>query len=224
MVTFGSVFNAIFQYWYIITALIVVDGVCLIFWFIKRKAKARIQEKRHEVDCLLFEGDVRKLLTIPSADIKDFASMRFRIIDKRPVYLIKPYKQAPVSISVIAEMKNTEAKLKTLDGRSREAKKLRAYLETLGNGHKQQVILQAVGTAVSEYKYEAWQPNPIPLACGKMTPNWLYRGIHWEEQAKVARVKNTGMHPILKYGTIVVVLVLAIIAIFLFGVILMDKT
>jgi len=250
MVTFGTLFDTILQYWYIVFAALAVAVVVFAFWFIKRKAKAKLREKKHEVCCLLLDGDVRRIVTVPSAEIKDFASMRFRVLDKNPVYFIRPYKPAPIPVpepppepepdKALAEITTMKAKLKTLHPLCKEARALRAQIKTLtdGNGHKPQSELAAtkpVEIAAPDFKYEPWQPNPIPelskeiaktsilKSYAQATPKYLFRLIHWEEQAKVARVKNSGINPTIKLGAIVVVLVLAVITIFLFGVILMDK-
>jgi hypothetical protein len=97
--------------------------------------------------------------------------------------------------------------------------------EVPGNGHKPEVATAVVVEAqvvVSPFKYEGWQPQEIPQAFGHMTPHWLWRRIHWEEQAKIARVKPTGLSPALKIGAAVVVLLLFLFVIFMFGVIIMG--
>lgn len=97
--------------------------------------------------------------------------------------------------------------------------------EVPGNGHKPEVataVLVEAQVAVSPFKYEGWQPQEIPQAFGHMTPHWLWRRIHWEEQAKIARVKPTGLSPALKIGAAVAVLLLFLFVIFMFGVIIMG--
>ncbi len=192
MVTFGTLFDTILQYWYIVFAALAVEVVVFAFWFIKRKAKARLREKKHEVCCLLLDGDVRRIVTVPSAEIKDFASMRLRVLDKKPVYIIKPYVPAPIPIpesqqpklelvsmpdiaAIETEIATLKAKIKKMEhpyckeamGYRRQIKTLTASIDALtdGNGHKVQTDLAAtkpVEIAKPVFKYEPWQPNPIP--------------------------------------------------------------
>lgn len=97
--------------------------------------------------------------------------------------------------------------------------------EVPGNGHKADgATVALIGTqAIVPFKYEGWQPQEIPAAYRHMTPHWLWRRIHWEEQAKIARVKPSGLSPGLKIGAAIVVIVLGILVIFLFGIVLMDQ-
>ena len=97
--------------------------------------------------------------------------------------------------------------------------------EVPGNGHKPgDAAVALIGTqAIVPFKYEGWQPQEIPAAYRHMTPHWLWRRIHWEEQAKIARVKPSGLSPGLKIGAAIVVIVLGILVIFLFGIVLMDQ-
>jgi hypothetical protein len=66
--------------------------------------------------------------------------------------------------------------------------------EVPGNGHKPEgATVALIGTqAIVPFKYEGWQPQEIPAAYRHMTPHWLWRRIHWEEQAKIALVKPSG--------------------------------
>ena len=100
----------------------------------------------------------------------------------------------------------------------------KAGAEVPGNGHKEEA-LAAVATALSPspFKYEGWMPAIVPAKYTYMTPGWLFACIHWEEQAKVARVKASAIGEKLKIGAAIVVLVLFVIVIFLFGVIMMDQ-
>lgn len=100
-----------------------------------------------------------------------------------------------------------------------------AVQDVPGNGHKPEIattIVAETQVAVSPFKYEGWQPQEIPSNFGHMTPHWLWRRIHWEEQAKIARVKPTGLSPALKIGAAIVVLLLFLFVIFMFGVIIMG--
>lgn len=114
------------------------------------------------------------------------------------------------------------SKLGNLFKRTKEVKPTQVLKEVPGNGHKKET-LAVVANAVSPFKYQGWLPQEIPAQFRYMTPHWLWRRIHWEEQAKIARVKPSGLPPALKMGAAIVVLILGIMVIFVFGIALMDQ-
>lgn len=101
-----------------------------------------------------------------------------------------------------------------------ELEPLFQYIDQLHhNGHK-----EAAAVAVAPaYLYEALKLRPVPEKYQDMTPNWLWRRLHWEEQAKFARVKASGLSPAIKLGAAIAVLILFAIVIFLFGTIIAGK-
>lgn len=87
-----------------------------------------------------------------------------------------------------------------------------------GDGHEPE---QAIPGPVI-FKYRQLQVAQIPDAYSAMTPKWLYRKLHWEEQAKIARVKGAGLGDKVKTGAAIAVLCLFGFVILLFGLVIMG--
>lgn len=87
-----------------------------------------------------------------------------------------------------------------------------------GDGHEPEKTIP--GPVV--FKYRQLQVAQIPDAYSEMTPKWLFRKLHWEEQAKIARVKGAGLGDKVKMGSVVVVLCLFGLVILLFGLVIMG--
>lgn len=91
-------------------------------------------------------------------------------------------------------------------------------VEVAGDGHEPGEIIPEQ----TKYKYCELQIAQIPDDYRQMTPKWLHRRLHWEEQAKIARVKGIGLGDKVKIGAVVAVLCLFGIVILLFGLVIMG--
>jgi len=93
------------------------------------------------------------------------------------------------------------------------------------NGHKtvpegSEMVTVIPPDPPSPYRYRALKIEPIPKEYRNMTPKWLYKKLHWEEQAKIARVKGSPLGEKVKIGMAAVVLCLFGIVILMLGAII----
>lgn len=231
--TFGAIFGYITQYWYIVAVAVLAAVLGIAWLFVRRRTRAKTQEKRREVNCMVFDGNLRSpIKSIPEAEIENFAAIRPRIIGKQKVYLIEAISVIQPEVTEVEEKVPVAANTIKLKAsiRKKYATELRAvdYLGSLsksnGNGYLTDEL--PLTQSASGYKYKQWSLNPVPSdpQAKIMTPTYLYQCIHWEEQAKIARVKASALSQGLKIGVALVAIGASVIALFLIVAVITDKT
>lgn len=91
VVSLGSIFGLLLQYWWatgIVLLAVIGAGAYL---FLNRRRARKAQEIKKEVNAVIFDGNVRsKIVAIPQAEIKDFTTLRPRIVNGKKVYYLRP--------------------------------------------------------------------------------------------------------------------------------------
>jgi hypothetical protein len=222
----GSILGSVITYWYIALPVVVAIVALVVVLIARRRMNKKAKEIRQEVNAIIFEPDRRYPLVVRQSEIKDFASIKPKKIGGKLIYVLQKYRppapepvvvpegahKAPMPVLSRAVRRKHAATLATLP-----------YLEQLNDGQDTTAVADVISPAAvmaSAFKYEALKLREVPMGYRDMTPNWLWRRLHWEEQTKWARVKPSGLMPALKLGAAIVILVLFVIVIFLFGTII----
>ena len=217
MVTFGAIFGVIVHYWYLVGGAVLLIGGIVATVIIRKRRRVKVQESRREVTCIIFNGTIKSpIRSISQDEIKDFTTMKHKTIGKKKVFFIRPYR-APMQTLIPAKEKVAVVVNLSKSAEKRYAAQLQTleYLDQLSDGHYGDGSVALA--EISPFKYEPWMPNIIPEKedYQVMTPNWLFGLLHWEEQAKVFRLKASTTLSKLHFGAAIFAIGAGLLALFM---------